>query len=90
MACQNFDQVVVEGRDLEGLPFAFLKSVEFKAGGRPVGKVVFNPGTPFQCLLPDRTSRVVVTLEFQAHYGEPPLDIPVTVTPRRGGWSQNV
>lgn len=84
VACQYFNQVVVEGRDLEGLPFAFLKSVEFKAGGQSVGKVAFNPGTPFQCLLPDKTRRVIVTLEFQAHYGEPPLDIPVTVTPRRG------
>ena len=75
----------MEGRDLEDHLFAFLKSVEFKAGGKPVGKVSFNPGTPFQCLLPDKTRRVVVTLEFQAHYGE-----PVTVTPRTGGWSQHV
>ena len=80
----------MEGRDLEDHPFAFLKSVEFKAGGKPVGKVHFNPGTPFQCLLPDKTRRVIVTLEFQAHYGEPPLDIPVTVTPRTGGWSHHV
>ena len=80
----------MEGRDLEGLPFTFLKGVEFKAGDQSVGKVVFKPGTPFQCLLPDKTRRAVVTLEFQAHYGEPPLDIPITVTPRRGGWSQHV
>ena len=80
---------MVEGRDLEGLPFTFLKSVNFKVGGQSVGKVAFNPGTPFQCLLPDKTRRVTITLEFQAHYGEPPLDIPASITPRRGRWSQH-
>lgn len=72
---------------MESLPFAFLKSVEFKTRGQVLGKVVFNPGTPFQCMLPEQTKRVVVTLEFQAHYGEPPLDIPVSITSRRGEWS---
>ena len=79
----------MEGKDVEGLPFAFLKSVEFKAGGQSVAKVTFSQATPFQCLLPDKTRMVVVTLEFQAHYGEPPLDIPVGITPRSGGWSQH-
>ena len=32
VASQNFNKIVVERRDLEDHPFAFLKSVEFEAG----------------------------------------------------------
>ena len=81
-------QVVVEGKDVEGKPFAFLKSVDFKVEGRVVGKVNFGEGKPFQFLVPDRTRRVVATLGFHSHYGEPPLDIPVDIKARSGGWSQ--
>ena len=82
-------QVVVEGRDVEGLPFTFLKSVDFKADSRVIGKVNFGEGKPFECLVPERTRRVVVTLGFQAHYGEPPLDIPADIITGSGRWSQS-
>lgn len=80
----------MEGKDAEGLPFAFLKSVEFKAGAQVVGKVNFSEGKPFQFLVPDRARKTVVTLEFHSHYGEPSLDIPINITPGRGGWSKPV
>ena len=80
----------MEGRDLEDHPFAFLKSVEFKAGvAREGGFQSRYIATPFQCLLPDKMRMFVVTLEFQAHHGEPPLDIPVTVAPRTGAWVES-
>lgn len=77
----------MEGRDAEGLPFAFLKSVQFKVGGQVVGKVKFSGGKSLQCRLPDKTKTVVVTLEFHSHYGEPPLDIPVDISIESGGYN---
>ena len=82
-------QVVVEGKDAEGLPFAFLKSVQFKVGGQVVGKVNFSGGKSLQCLLPEKTKTVLVTLEFHSHYGEPPLDIPVDISTASGEWMFN-
>ena len=79
-------QVLVEDKDAEGLPFAFLKSVEFRVGGREVGKVNFGEGKPFQCQLGDEAKKVVVRLGFHAHYGEPPLDIPIDIITGSGGW----
>lgn len=79
-------QVVVEGKDAEGLPFAFLKSVQFKVGGQVVQQVNFSGGKSLQCLLSDKPKTVVVMLEFHSHYGEPPLDIPVDISTDRGGW----
>ena len=81
-------QVVVEGRDaIEGLPFAFIKSVDFKVGGRVVGKVSFSEGKPLQCLLPNRTRKFLVVLGFHSHYEEPPLEIPLDIKTGSGGWS---
>ena len=74
----------MEGKDAEGLPFAFIKSVEFKVEGQTVEKQKFNPRDPFQCLVPSMPRKLVVTLEFHSHYGEPQLDIPITAN---GGWS---
>ena len=76
----------MEGKDAEGLPFAFLKSVGCKVGGQAMGKVNYGEKVPFQCLVPDNAGRVVVTLDFHAHYGEPSLDIPLSITPGSGGW----
>jgi len=70
-------KVTVEGRDAEGLPFAFIKSIEFKVGGQTVEKQTFNPRAPFQCQVPGSPGKLVVTLGFHSHYGEPQLDIPV-------------
>lgn len=78
--------MVVEGRDAEGMPFSFLKSVQFKVEDHVVGKVNFSEGKSLQCLLPDKTKEVVVTLECHSHYGEPPLDIPVSVSTESGRW----
>lgn len=75
----------MEGKDAEGLPFAFLKSVGFKVGGQAMGKVNFGERVPFQCLVPCKTRRVVVTLDFQAHYEEPSVDIPLSITTQGSG-----
>jgi hypothetical protein len=73
----------VEGRDAEGLPFAFIKSIEFKVEGQTIEKQKFNPRAPFQCLIPGNPGKLVVTLGFHSHYGEPQLDIPVAANGRR-------
>ena len=70
-----------------GLPFAFIKSVEFVTEGKVIKKVPFSGGKPFQCQLGYKAEKVVVRLEFHAHYGEPPLDIPINITAGIGGWS---
>ena len=77
----------MEGRDAEGLPFAFIKSVAFKVEDQTVEKVNFTARTPFQCLVPGKPGKFVVTLEFHSHYGEPQLDIPVRINQANGGWS---
>ena len=80
----------MEGKDAEGAPFAFLKSVQFKVEDQVVEKVKFGVGKSLQCLLPDKTKKVVVTLEFHSHYGEPPLDIPVNISTESGGWINSI
>lgn len=72
----------MEGRDAEGLPFAFIKSIEFKVEGQTVEKQKFNPRAPFQCQIPGKPGKIVVTLGFHSHYGEPQLDIPLAAN----GW----
>ena len=73
----------MQGRDAEGLPFAFIKSIEFKVEGQTVEKQNFNPRAPFQCQIPGKPGKFMVTLGFHSHYGEPQLDIPVAAN---GGW----
>ena len=77
----------MEGRDAEGLPFAYIKAVEFKVEGQTVEKLKFNPRAPFQCQVPGKPGKLVVTLTFHSHYGEPQLDIPISLIPANGGWS---
>lgn len=80
----------MEGKDAEGLPFAFIKRVEFKVEGQVVGKVNFSGGKPFQFSVLSEAKKVVVMLVFHSHYGEPPLDIPIDVTPGSGRWSLTI
>ena len=70
----------MEGKDAEGLPFAFIKNVEFKVEGQIVEKQKFNPRAPFQCSIPGNPGKLIVTLEFHSHYGEPQLALGIPVT----------
>ena len=80
-------QVVVEGKDMEGLPFAFINAIHVKVDSKAVASLDYSGQKPFQCLVPDEAKKVVATLEFHSHYGEPPLDIPVDIKAGSGGWS---
>lgn len=80
----------MEGKDVEGLPFAFIKAVKFKVKGQVLGSEEYSGGKPFQFAVPDGVERVVATFEFHAHYGEPQLDIPVDIKAGSGGWSQQL
>lgn len=78
--------MAVEGRDSEGHPYAFIKAVLFKIGNDEVGKVKASGGKQLEHIIPTGDfGQVDVRLEFHSHYGEPPLDIPVNTSTKKGG-----
>ena len=71
------------GADQRGYPFSFVKEVAVSGGGRKVvcGVEPFEATVP--CPSPGGGARaegcVVIEVLFHAHYGEPPLSLPVCV-----------
>ena len=71
------------GADQLGYPFSFLKEVTVTSGGR---KTVCRE-EPFVATVPHpcqeggakKEGGVVIEVVFHAHYGEPPITLPVNV-----------
>ena len=72
-------KVCVEGQDAEGLPFSFLKEVHF--GLHVDQPAIICKEEPFYWTLeqPGDKTTVNIRLVFQANYGEPSIDLPLTV-----------
>ena len=72
-------KVIVESKDTEGLPFSFLKEVHF--GLHLVNPAIVCKRDPYHWTMQQAGSktRINVKLVFQANYGEPDVDIPLTV-----------
>lgn len=76
-------QVSVSGADQLGYPFSFLKKVTVASGGRKIECCV----EPFMATVPlpnweggaKKEEGVAIEVVFHAHYGEPPITLPVNV-----------
>ena len=76
-------QVSVSGADQLGYPFSFLKKVTVTSGGRKTEcceePFVATVPRPSQEGGAGKEGGVVIEVEFHAHYGEPPITLPVNV-----------
>lgn len=66
---------------MEGYPFSYLKQLEFKG---VVSKPCVPGEDPLECAVPQGGGQVLVQLTFQAHYGEPDVDLHFQVLPGKG------
>jgi NAD-dependent SIR2 family protein deacetylase len=76
-------EVSVSGADQLGYPFSFLKKVTVTSGGRKTEcceePFVASVPRPSQEGGAGKEGCVVIEVEFHAHYGEPPITLPVNV-----------
>ena len=76
-------QVTVSGADKLGYPFSFLRKVTMTSGGTKIEcrKEPFTATVPHPSREGGARKAVGVAIEvvFHAHYGEPPLTLPVNL-----------
>ena len=65
----------MEGRDQEDHPFSFLKSVTFSGAGPDLT----CDKEPYTVML-SGGREVRIVLGFHSHYGEPPLELKLSLT----------
>jgi NAD-dependent SIR2 family protein deacetylase len=78
-------QLSVEGFDMYGHPFSYLKQVNFKSDGTSieVEKEPFQTSLKWKATESNKMA-IEITLEFQSHYGEPPFTRDLTILKSQG------